>query len=1178
MATIKPVHRQPGQPAGLVPDGIDASAKLARQESEEGGGLAHFFKPEDWLASAATFLISSLVFFHHMAPEVTLQDSGELVTGAFNFGVPHPPGYPLWALLGYIWSHVVVPFGSPAWRIGLFSVFTGGLTVGVLTLVMTRSTRVLLHTLPWTRDIEERLLHWIAMTVGISMSLLFGFNRGVWLWACVSEMRVLNAFSFVLIACTFFGWLTQPQRKGFLYATLLIFGLSMTNHQTVGVMAGALVVGTFAEGIDRFFKQRTQSAGMEVGLLAPIMEALTTFWELAVAVLFSAAAGFLLFAWLRAEPKVPLTQQPDFAKTVGLFAAGLITLIGMRLGGWLKVRRSMLYTVLFLAGCAFYLYMPVAAWTNPPMNWGYAGTKEGFLHAITRGQYEKLQMADPFGSVFGIQIWIFLRGLLKQYSLPVFLFGLITLLVPTFGIFIRGVRSGTSRHILKTWFGGMAAIAAVLYLCLSKLDLGWAHLTTGDMCLVDFILIPLLAFVFATALCVWVHCQRWMIYLWLATVPVAMALMAVLHSKILDLPLDSLLPALYWGIGSATILCMLVSAWLYQRWPGGSWMVFVWAAFFVTSIGLIMIINPKLDRQEQEITIKFFAPAHGFYAMLIGYGIALAIGAVLRFWRDAPRLLIQVACVGLLALPLITYKTNWSLCALGGHDFGYQFGYRMFCPGGGYPNMEKDAVLYGGTDPGRFVPTYMIFCESRVPPKDRFRDPHLPGDGSTFDRSDVYIITQNALADNTYMSYIRDHYDYSRPDITNAATLASYSPLRQFVYGLGCSWLGRDHTYPQAPIYIPSPDDSARAFQKFVEDVQSGRTPAGSDVKVENGRVSVTGVQGVMAINGILAQWIFEKNKDKHAFYVEESYVIPWMYPYLRPAGVIMKIEKDPLPAPQQDPKLWQSIVAQDKAYWDKLTVEFTNREEFCRNNDAKKSFSKMRSAIAGLYVSRGMVAEAEYAFRQSLVLCPESPEGCFRLADLYMQQRRYEDARVLMEEYHALDPYNGNVTGFLGTITEMVRSDARRHELEKALAGGGDLNAVMELIAVYGRLKMGAEFANLTMRVLDTTNMPPTVYLQVAQLCSDSGQIGLAAESLKRYLRHDPLNARMWIELAFTQLGMGQTAETQASLRKAVETGGDAARAQLRKDQRFQRLWNTQQFQGLMQPAAPLNLDLGMP
>ena len=71
-----------------------------------------------------------------------------------------------------------------------------------------------------------------------------------------------------------------------------------------------------------------------------------------------------------------------------------------------------------------------------------------------------------------------------------------------------------------------------------------------------------------------------------------------------------------------------------------------------------------------------------------------------------------------------------------------------------YPEMTRDAILYGGTDPGRFCPTYMIFCESFIPPSCKPRDPN-------FDRRDVYIITQNALADGTYLEYIRSHYNRS---------------------------------------------------------------------------------------------------------------------------------------------------------------------------------------------------------------------------------------------------------------------------------------------------------------------------------------------------------------------------------------------------------------------------------
>jgi thioredoxin-like negative regulator of GroEL len=113
---------------------------------------------------------------------------------------------------------------------------------------------------------------------------------------------------------------------------------------------------------------------------------------------------------------------------------------------------------------------------------------------------------------------------------------------------------------------------------------------------------------------------------------------------------------------------------------------------------------------------------------------------------------------GLLALfalmPLWSILAHWEENEQRGHLFGYWFGHDMFTPPFNiYPEMTRDAVLYGGTDPGRFNPTYMIFCESFIPPNKK-RDPK-------FDRRDVYLITQNALADGTYLNYIRAHYNRS---------------------------------------------------------------------------------------------------------------------------------------------------------------------------------------------------------------------------------------------------------------------------------------------------------------------------------------------------------------------------------------------------------------------------------
>ncbi len=113
-------------------------------------------------------------------------------------------------------------------------------------------------------------------------------------------------------------------------------------------------------------------------------------------------------------------------------------------------------------------------------------------------------------------------------------------------------------------------------------------------------------------------------------------------------------------------------------------------------------------------------------------------------------------------MPLYSGLAHWFDSDQRNHWFGYWFGHDMFTPPFNgtdgkplYPEMAKDAVLFGGTDPGRFCPTYIIFCESFTPHDCQ------PVLDQKFDRRDVYIITQNALADGTYLSYIRAQYNRS---------------------------------------------------------------------------------------------------------------------------------------------------------------------------------------------------------------------------------------------------------------------------------------------------------------------------------------------------------------------------------------------------------------------------------
>src|SRR2546423_7691767 len=71
----------------------------------------------------------------------------------------------------------------------------------------------------------------------------------------------------------------------------------------------------------------------------------------------------------------------------------------------------------WLIGAAFYLYMPLASMSNPPLNWGYPRTVTGFFHAFTRGQYERIHPTrDPI--TYAKQFYYTLiEGTLEEFNL-----------------------------------------------------------------------------------------------------------------------------------------------------------------------------------------------------------------------------------------------------------------------------------------------------------------------------------------------------------------------------------------------------------------------------------------------------------------------------------------------------------------------------------------------------------------------------------------------------------------------------------------------------------------------------------------------------------------------------------------------------------------------------------------
>src|SRR5213593_1784778 len=80
----------------------------------------HELPGREWLRALALSLAVFAIYALGACRTIYVGDSGELVTAVHLLGIPHPSGYPLYVLLGKLWT-LLIPLGSVAFRMSLFS-------------------------------------------------------------------------------------------------------------------------------------------------------------------------------------------------------------------------------------------------------------------------------------------------------------------------------------------------------------------------------------------------------------------------------------------------------------------------------------------------------------------------------------------------------------------------------------------------------------------------------------------------------------------------------------------------------------------------------------------------------------------------------------------------------------------------------------------------------------------------------------------------------------------------------------------------------------------------------------------------------------------------------------------------------------------------------------------------
>ncbi|HSR34390.1 MAG TPA: DUF2723 domain-containing protein, partial [Anaerolineae bacterium] len=183
----------------------------------------------DLLVAAVLSMAAFALYAVTLAPTVLPGDGGEFQFVPYLLGVAHPTGYPLYTMLGWLWSRSL-PVGDIAYRMNLFSAFWAALAVALVYLM----ARIPL------RQRFPSLSIWVLRLLGIFAAATFAVTPTLWSQATIAEVYGLHIFFVVLIFYLLLRWGETGQSR-FLYLAALAFGFSLTHHSTTLLLAPAIL-------------------------------------------------------------------------------------------------------------------------------------------------------------------------------------------------------------------------------------------------------------------------------------------------------------------------------------------------------------------------------------------------------------------------------------------------------------------------------------------------------------------------------------------------------------------------------------------------------------------------------------------------------------------------------------------------------------------------------------------------------------------------------------------------------------------------------------------------------------------------------------------------------------------------------------------------------------------------
>jgi hypothetical protein len=180
---------------------------------------------EKKILALLALLLSFVVYLSTTAPTVPFWDCGEFIATSYTLGVPHPPGSPLFLLIGRIFS--MLPTSSDiAFRVNLISPMVSALAVMFLFLII-------VQLLQFSGKPVSKLQKFTVYGGAFIGAMTFAFTDSHWFNAVEAEVYAFSTFLTAIVVWLILVWeekADQPGHERYLLIIAYLVGLAIGIH------------------------------------------------------------------------------------------------------------------------------------------------------------------------------------------------------------------------------------------------------------------------------------------------------------------------------------------------------------------------------------------------------------------------------------------------------------------------------------------------------------------------------------------------------------------------------------------------------------------------------------------------------------------------------------------------------------------------------------------------------------------------------------------------------------------------------------------------------------------------------------------------------------------------------------------------------------------------------------